>query len=87
MRKFANLNGCGFLFKELSSNGDWVRKWPQMLLDFLPKKAGYKKVRLDTASQRKKQFQAIEFYKTGPDFTAIERYNESLCTVFMEKEL
>ncbi|GAA6618372.1 GNAT family N-acetyltransferase [Scytonema sp. NUACC26] len=60
------------------------KEMAQMLLDFA-QKAGYKKVRLDTASQEK-QSQAIEFYKQL-GFYLIERYNDSLCTVFMEKEL
>ncbi|MFQ4168197.1 GNAT family N-acetyltransferase [Scytonema millei] len=72
-----------WFFKEYRGRG-LGKKMAQMLLDFA-QKAGYKKVRLDTASQEK-QFQAIEFYKRL-GFYFIERYNESLCTVFMEKEL
>ncbi|MUG95411.1 GNAT family N-acetyltransferase [Scytonema sp. UIC 10036] len=60
------------------------KEMAQMLLDFA-RSAAYKKIRLDTFSQEK-QSQAIEFYKRL-GFYCIERYNDSLCTVFMEKEL
>ena len=55
-----------------------------MLFDFA-KQAGYQKVRLDLAS-RDRQLQAVRFYiKLG--FYPIERYNDSICQVFMEKVL
>lgn len=56
----------------------------QMLLDFA-KVAEYKAVRLDLADQQK-QLPAIQLYKRF-GFYFIERYNDSLCTVFMEKML
>jgi len=59
-------------------------KMAQMLLDFARKK-GYKKVRLDTADEQK-QAQAIQLYQRL-GFYFIERYNDSSCTVFMEKIL
>lgn len=59
-------------------------KMAQMLLDFARKK-GYKKVRLDTADEQK-QAQAIQLYQRL-GFYFIERYNDSSCTMFMEKIL
>jgi len=59
-------------------------KMAQMLLDFATKK-GYKKVRLDTTDEQK-QAQAIQLYQRL-GFYFIERYNDSSCTVFMEKIL
>ena len=59
-------------------------KMAQMLLDFARKK-GYKKVRLDTADEQK-QAQAIQLYQRL-GFYFIERYNDSSCTVFMERIL
>jgi putative acetyltransferase len=59
-------------------------KMAQMLLDFATKK-GYKKVRLDTIDEQK-QAQAIQLYQRL-GFYFIERYNDSSCTVFMEKIL
>jgi putative acetyltransferase len=59
-------------------------KMAQMLLDFARKK-GYKKVRLDTTDEQK-QAQAIQLYQRL-GFYFIERYNDSSCTVFMEKIL
>jgi putative acetyltransferase len=59
-------------------------KLAQMLLDFA-KNAGYKKVRLDTLDVQK-QAAALKLYKRL-GFYAIERYNDSFCTVFMEKRL
>ena len=56
----------------------------QMLLDFA-RKTGYKKVRLDTVDEQK-QAQALKLYKRL-GFYFIERYNDSPCTVFMEKML
>lgn len=59
-------------------------KMAQMLLDFARKK-GYKKVRLDTIDEQK-QAQAIQLYQRL-GFYFIERYNDSSCTMFMEKIL
>ncbi|MGL4882858.1 MAG: GNAT family N-acetyltransferase, partial [Waterburya sp.] len=60
------------------------RKMTQILFDFAIKKQ-YHKVRLDIANEQR-QLQAIHFYqKLG--FYPIERYNNSPCTVFMEKVL
>lgn len=60
------------------------KKMTQILFDFA-KKQGYKKVRLDLAS-KERQLQALRFYqKLG--FYPIERYNNSPCTIFMEKVL
>jgi putative acetyltransferase len=56
----------------------------QLLLDFA-RNAGYKKVRLDLFDEQK-QAQALEFYKRI-GFYAIAPYNDSFCTVFMEKDL
>lgn len=59
-------------------------KMAQMLFDFA-RQAGYQKVRLDLANEER-QLQALSFYrKLG--FYSIDRYNDSLCTVFMEKIL
>lgn len=56
----------------------------QILFDFA-RNEGYQKVRLDLANETK-QLQAMRFYrKLG--FYTIERYNDSPCTVFMEKVL
>lgn len=46
---------------------------------------GYKRMRLDLANEEK-QAQALNFYKRL-GFYAIERYNDGLCQVFMEKRL
>ncbi len=59
-------------------------KMAQMLLDFA-REAGYKRVRLDTANEEK-QAQALKLYQRL-GFYCIERYNDSFCTVFMEKML
>ena len=60
------------------------RKMTQILFDFA-RQAGYQKVRLDLANPER-QLQAMRFYqKQG--FYAIARYNDSPCTVFMEKVL
>lgn len=59
-------------------------KMAQLLFDFA-QQAGYRKVRLDLANAHR-QPQALKLYrKLG--FYAIERYNDSPCTVFMEKVL
>lgn len=60
------------------------KKMAHILLDFA-KKAGYKKVRLDCGDEQK-QAQAVNLYKQL-GFYVIERYNDSICTVFMEKIL
>lgn len=72
-----------WLLKDYRGQG-FGKKMAQMLLDFA-KKAGYKKVRLDCGDEQK-QAQAVNFYKQL-GFYIIERYNDSLCTVFMEKIL
>ena len=60
------------------------RKMTKILFDFAIR-AGYGKVRLDLANPQR-QLQAMRFYqKQG--FYSIERYNDSPCTVFMEKIL
>src|SRR5919202_1167975 len=59
-------------------------KMGQMLLNFA-KNTGYKKVRLDTLDEQK-QVPALNLYKRL-GFYFIERYNDSFCTVFMEKML
>ncbi|BAZ68467.1 MAG: GNAT family N-acetyltransferase [Pelatocladus maniniholoensis HA4357-MV3] len=59
-------------------------KMAQTLFDFA-QQAGYRKVRLDLANEER-QPQALKLYrKLG--FYSIERYNDSSCTVFMEKVL
>jgi putative acetyltransferase len=56
----------------------------QRLLGFA-KQAGYRNIRLDLAS-KERQLEALNFYqKLG--FYAIDRYNDGLCEVFMEKTL
>jgi putative acetyltransferase len=56
----------------------------QTLLDFAGAQH-YKRMRLDLANEQK-QSQAITFYKRLGFYT-IERYNEGLCEIFMEKQL
>ncbi|TBR59446.1 GNAT family N-acetyltransferase [Westiellopsis prolifica IICB1] len=59
-------------------------KMAQTLFDFA-RQAGYHKARLDLANEER-QSQALKLYsKLG--FYSIERYNDSPCTVFMEKVL
>jgi putative acetyltransferase len=60
------------------------QKMAQILFDFA-RNEQYQKVRLDLANEQR-QFQAIHFYKKL-GFYVIERYNDSPCTVFMEKVL
>ncbi|MBD0262026.1 MAG: GNAT family N-acetyltransferase [Tolypothrix sp. Co-bin9] len=72
-----------WLLKDYRGQG-FGKKMAQMLLDFA-KKAGYKKVRLDCGDEQK-QAQAVNLYKQL-GFYVIERYNDSICTVFMEKIL
>lgn len=70
-----------WLLKEYRGRGLGM-KLAQMLLDFA-RDTGYKKVRLDTLDEQK-QVPALKLYKRL-GFYAIERYNNSFCTVFMEK--
>ncbi|HIK07092.1 MAG TPA: GNAT family N-acetyltransferase [Trichormus sp. M33_DOE_039] len=56
----------------------------QMLFDFA-RQTGYIKVRLDIFDPER-QSQALKLYKKL-NFYTIERYNDSSCTVFMEKIL
>jgi putative acetyltransferase len=59
-------------------------KMAQRLLAFA-QETGYRKMRLDLAS-KERQPEALKFYqKLG--FYPIERYNDGLCEVFMEKLL
>lgn len=62
----------------------WGRKMAEILFDFA-RQAGDQKIRLDLASEER-QLQALKFYKKL-GFYPIERYNDSSCTVFMEKLL
>jgi putative acetyltransferase len=57
-------------------------KMIKILLDFA-RNAGYKTVRLDLFDEQK-QAQALKFYKRL-GFYALAPYNDSFCTVFMEK--
>ncbi|MBW4539818.1 MAG: GNAT family N-acetyltransferase [Myxacorys chilensis ATA2-1-KO14] len=59
-------------------------KMAQMLFDFA-RQAGYKKIRLDLANNER-QPEALKLYRRL-GFYLIERYNDSPCTVFMEKVL
>ncbi|HIK18592.1 MAG TPA: GNAT family N-acetyltransferase [Leptolyngbyaceae cyanobacterium M33_DOE_097] len=62
----------------------WGQQLADQLLDFAYQ-AGYQKVRLDLADAQR-QAPALNFYqKLG--FYPIDRYNNGLCTVFMEKAL
>ena len=70
-----------WLLKDYRGQG-FGKKMAHILLDFA-KKAGYKKVRLDCGDEQK-QAQAVNLYKQL-GFYVIERYNDSICTVFMEK--
>lgn len=72
-----------WLLKEYRGRGLGM-KMAQRLLDFA-KNTGYKQVRLDLVDTQKQE-QALKFYnKLG--FYFIERYKDSLCSVFMEKIL
>jgi putative acetyltransferase len=62
----------------------WGTKMSYMLLDFA-KQNDYTKVRLDTVDEYK-QASAIKLYQRLR-FYPIERYNDSACTVFLEKLL
>ncbi len=72
-----------WLLKEYRGRG-LGREMAQNLLDFA-RRAGYKKVRLDLLNPQK-QTQALKLYERL-GFYAIERYNDTPCTVFMEKVL
>jgi putative acetyltransferase len=72
-----------WFLKEYRGRG-LAKNMAQLLLDFA-RNAGYKKVRLDLFDEQK-QAQALEFYKRI-GFYAIAPYNDSFCTVFMEKDL
>jgi putative acetyltransferase len=60
------------------------RQLAELLLEFAGR-TGYQKVRLDVY-QEDKQSRALRFYETL-GFYRIERYNDSPCSVFMEKRL
>jgi putative acetyltransferase len=62
----------------------WGTKMSYILLDFA-KQNGYTKVRLDTVDESK-QAPAIKLYQRL-GFYPVERYNDSACTVFLEKTL
>lgn len=62
----------------------WGTKMSYMLLNFA-KRNDYTKVRLDTVDEYK-QAPAIKLYQRL-GFYPIERYNDSACTVFLEKLL
>jgi putative acetyltransferase len=62
----------------------WGTKMSYMLFDFA-KQNGYTKVRLDTTDEYK-QAPAIKLYQRL-GFYLIKRYNDSACTVFLEKML
>jgi putative acetyltransferase len=72
-----------WFLKEYRGQG-FGRKMAKMLFDFA-RQTGYQKVRLDLANEER-QSQALKFYKKL-GFYLIERYNDSSCTVFMEKML
>lgn len=72
-----------WLLKEYRGRGLGM-KMAQMLLDFA-RRAEYKKVRLDLLNPQK-QTQALKLYEQL-GFYAIARYNDTPCTVFMEKVL
>ena len=72
-----------WLLKDYRGQGLGI-KLARALIDFA-KKSGYQKILLDLFDEEK-QFQAIAFYhKLG--FQHTKRYNDSPCTVFMEKLL
>lgn len=62
----------------------WGWKMAQMLFDFA-RQVGYRKVRLDLVNEAR-QSQALKLY-SRLGFYSIERYNDSLCNIFMEKSL
>jgi putative acetyltransferase len=72
-----------WFLKEYRGRG-LAKEMLQRLLEFA-RRTGYKKVRLDLFDEQK-QTQALEFYKRL-GFYAIAPYNDSFCTVFMEKVL
>lgn len=72
-----------WFLKEYRGQG-WGLKMAQILFDFA-RKMGYQKVRLDLINEER-QPQALKFYKRL-GFYSIERYNDSPCSLFMEKLL
>jgi putative acetyltransferase len=62
----------------------WGKKMTRILFDFA-QNAGYKKMRLDLVNPQI-QARAFEFYQRL-GFYQIARYNDSICTIFMEKTL
>lgn len=80
--KICELKRMWFLKEYRGQGFGW--KMVQMLFDFA-RQAGYQKVRLDLVNDER-QAQALKLYrKLG--FYSIERYNNSVCTMFMEKVL
>jgi len=59
-------------------------KMAQMLFNFA-KQMGYRKIRLDMVN-KERQLEAFKFY-LNLGFYLISRYNDSLCNIFMEKQL
>jgi putative acetyltransferase len=72
-----------WFLKEYREQG-WGWKMAQMLFDFA-RQVGYRKVRLDLANEER-QPQALKLYRRL-GFYPIERYNDSSCSIFMEKLL
>jgi putative acetyltransferase len=72
-----------WFLKEYRGQG-WGFQLTNLLFDFA-RNVGYQKVRLDLADE-KKQALALRFYRRL-GFYFIARYNDSICTVFMEKRL
>lgn len=72
-----------WFLKEYRGRG-WGFKLTNLLFDFA-RNVGYQKVRLDLADE-KKQSSALNFYRRL-GFYEIDRYNDSVCTVFLEKIL
>ena len=72
-----------WFLKEYRGQG-WGRKMAEMLFDFA-RQAGYRKVRLDLATEEQ-QPQALKLY-SRLGFYPIERYNDGPCNIFMEKLL
>ena len=72
-----------WLLPEYRGQG-WGRKLADELLE-RARRGGFTRVRLDLA-ERDRQPQALRLY-TRLGFREIERYNDSSCTVFLEKTL
>lgn len=72
-----------WFLKEYRGQG-WGWEMAQRLLGFA-RQAGHRKVRLDLVNEER-QPQALKLYKRL-GFYSIERYNDGLCNVFMEKLL